>query len=269
MRTILIMLLIISNFYSHSQMNCLIYPEESGERKACLLSYKAIEYKQGSKESQLLFDSAIAVGPKFPWAYYEKSVPYFKRGFLIEGLQILNKAIALDSVGYLWYRASWYFDYKNYELCIKDLETYYALPNSYQQSTPGGEKDMRIILGLAYAKTGNYKKGIETIESCIKSYKKEYEIGFADYHSLGILYLHNEQLDKAIEAFQKQLSIYENFADTYYFLGLAYKKKGMIEESSIQFNTALTKFSMVDNYRNPNAGFRVYLSDIEEELEKL
>ncbi len=47
-----------------AQGNCLQYAEGSGERKACELCYTN-EYKQGSKESQMLFDSAIAIGPKF------------------------------------------------------------------------------------------------------------------------------------------------------------------------------------------------------------
>ena len=93
MKKVILITFIVNMTFSFAQTNCFIYPEGSGERKACELSYKAIEYRQGSKESQILFDSAIAVGPKFAWAYYEKSVPYFKRGFLHEGLQILNKAI--------------------------------------------------------------------------------------------------------------------------------------------------------------------------------
>ena len=50
--------------------------------------------KQGSKESQLLFDKAISMGPKYAYAYYQKSVPYFKRGLFAEGLSLITKAIA-------------------------------------------------------------------------------------------------------------------------------------------------------------------------------
>ncbi|MGC1633535.1 MAG: hypothetical protein WA749_15605 [Gelidibacter sp.] len=269
MKSILIISLLVWSFSLYSQNNCFIYPEDSGERKACELSYKALEKPQGSKESQLIFDEAITVGPKYAWAYYQKSVPYFKRVFLHEGLQILNEAIKLEPLYYLCYRAYWHWQYRNYDLCIKDLELYYSLPKAYMQFTPGGEKDMRIILGLAYAKSNDYKKAIKTIENCINSYKSEDDIGIADYHTLGILYVHNKQYDKAIETFQRQLTVYEKIADIYYFLGLAYKGKSDFEQANIQFNKALLMFKDNTSYSNPNAGFVVYESDILKEIDNI
>ena len=169
---------------SFAQPNCFIYPEGSGEREACELSYKAIEYPQGSRASQELFDEAIAIGPKYAWAYYEKSVPYFKRGFLNKGLQILNKAIELEPREYLCYRAYWYWQYKNYALCIADLESYYKLPKAYLQQTPGGDKDMRLILGLAYAKQGELQKAIFLFNKAI-NFNSDLA---AAYVSLGVIF---------------------------------------------------------------------------------
>jgi len=265
-KIILILSFFIFSQKGFSQVNCYIYPEGSGERKACELCDEAIKHKQGSKESQLLFDKAIAIGPKFDWAYYEKSVPYFKRGFLIEGLKILDKAIKLNPRDYLCYRAYWCWQYKNYDLCIKDLETYYAMPRAYIQFTPGGEKDMRIILGLAYAKTGNYTKGIKTMLTCINSYKSLEEAGLADYYSLGMLYVMNKQYDEAINTFEKQIIVNKYLAETYYYLGLAYKAKSKTTEANKQFKKALLQFKANNRYLNINAGFRVYLADIEKEL---
>ncbi len=247
------------------QDNCLIYPEGSGERNACELSYKALEYPQGSRESQLIFDSAIAVGPKYAWAYYEKSVPYFKRGFLFEGLQILNEAVKLEPVNYLCYRASWYWGYRNYDLCIQDLEEYYSLPDAYMQFTPGGEMSMKIILGLAYAKNNNYEKAIKIIADCISAYKSKDDIGLSDYHTLGLLYVKNNQYDQAIEAFEKQFTIIDNIADSYYFLGLAYKGKSNMEEANIQFNKALEVLHSINRQRIFN-GYRVDEFDIKKEI---
>jgi len=268
MKVILTILLLGFSISFYSQGNCLIYPEGSGERKACELSYKAIEETQGSKESQLIFDAAIAAGSKYAWAYYEKSVPYLKRGFLHEGLQILNEAVKLEPLNYLPYRAYWYWQYRNYSLCIQDLKEYYSLPKAYIQFTPGGEKDMRIILGLAYAKMNNYEKAIQTIENCINSYKSEDDFGLADYHTLGIIYLHSKQYDKAIVAFEKQFTIYDKIADSYFFLGLAYKGKSDFEKANINFNKALLVFEDNTRYSNPNSGFRVYKSDVEREIIK-
>ena len=255
--------------YSFAQPNCFIYDKNSGERKACELSHKAIEYAQGSRASQLLFDQAIAIGPKFSWAYYEKSVPYFKRGFLNEGLQILSEAIALEPKEYLCYRSYWYWQYQNYKLCIQDLETYYGLPKAYMQFTPGGDKDMRIILGLSYWKTGDIKKGVLTILNCINSYDSEDDVGYTDYHSLGMLYVFDKQYDKAIITLKKQLNVIKDIPDTYYFLGLAYKYKSNTTEAKVQFKKALSKFLEANKFRNINPGFRVYKSDIIREIETL
>lgn len=266
MKTLYITLLTLIVNVTYSQVNCYIYPENSGEREACELSYKALEYPQGSKASQEIFDKAIAIGPKFDWAYYEKSVPYFKRGFLHEGIQILNKAIALKPEQYLWYRAYWYWQYRNYELCIKDLEAYYKLPRAdHQQTTPGGAKDMRIILGLAYAKTNNIDKGIATILKCIESYDNFDDAGITDYHTLGVLYFKNKDYTKALEAFNNQLKIY-NIVDTQYFMGLTHKNNNDIKQAEIHLKEALQLFNQPNFYRVPNAGYRVYVSDVEEEL---
>ncbi len=266
MKNIALLLVFTGSFLGYAQPNCFVYPEESGERKACELSYKAIAFQQGSKESQMLFDKAIAIGPKFAWAYYEKSVPYFKRGFLYEGLQILNEAVQLEPIEYLCYRAYWHWQYRNYELCIKDLESYYSLPKAYMQTTPGGEKDMRILLGLAYAKSGNYTKGITILEDCINSYESKDAVGLADYHSLGMLYVLNKEYDKAIVVLNKQLAVLKDMADTYYYLGLAHKGLSNFEEAAIQFNKSLETFENRNRFININAGFAVYPSDVKQEL---
>jgi len=267
MKNIIFILLSVSCFSLFGQGNCLIYPEESGERKACEICSKPVEFSQGSRESQMHFDSAIAVGPKYAWAYYQKSVAYLKRGFLHEGLQNLDKAVELEPVNYLCNRAYWFWQYKNYKLCVRDLETYYALPNAYLQFTPGGEKNMKLILGLAYAKTGDYENAIRTVENHLKTYESEGEFGYSDYHTLGMLYVFTEQFDKAIEAFEKQFAIIDDIAGSYYYLGLAYKGKGEFKNANIQFQKALSFFKSGKRHRIPNPGFPVYKSDVEKEIE--
>ncbi len=268
MKQIIFMIFLLCSLTCFTQPNCYIYPEGSGERKACELSYKAIEYPQGSRASQELFDKAIAIGPKYAWAYYEKSVPYFKRGFLSKGLQILNKAIALEPREYLCYRAYWYWQYKNYRLCINDLERYYKLPKAYLQQTPGGDKDMKLILGLAYAKQGNINKGIEVIEEFVTNTSED-DINLTDYHTLGLLYTLNEQYAEGISMFKKQLRVNADIPDTYYYMGLAYKGLSNRTEAKIKFDMALIKILDESRFKIANPGFRVYESDIREELKSL
>lgn len=259
---------LLVNISLFGQGNCNIYPEGSGEREACLLSHKSIEFQQGSKESQMLFDEAISIGPNYAWAYYQKSVPYLKRGFLTEGLSILNKAVVLQPLDYLSYRAYWYWQYKNYELCVKDLKIYYSLPKAYIQFTPGGEKNMKNILALAYAKINNYDEAIKILEEHINEYKSIKDVDLTDYHTLGVLYYQTDQFKKSIIALNKQLSIIE-MSDTYYFLGMAYSQDDNHAKAIEYLTMAIQNYNTPNKYVNSNAGFPVYLSDIKKSLEDI
>jgi len=251
------------------QGNCLIYPAESGERTACELSYQAIEYPQGSRASQMLFDSAILVGPKYAWAYYQKSVPYFKHGLLNEAMQLLNKAVELEPKSYyLCYRAYWYFSHQSYEMCIRDLEKYYF---EYQQPiefTPGGDMEMRLLLGLSYARSGDIEKGVTTISDCISSYQSKDYLGIYDYYVLGSLYYKNGQFLEAAAAFDKQIEVNPNFADTYYFLGKIKKSEAKDAEARELLKIAKARFQGHDSGYTRNIwGINTSLAQVEEVLE--
>jgi tetratricopeptide (TPR) repeat protein len=252
-----------------SQGNCLTYPEQSGERIACELSYRAIAYRQGSKASQLLFDAAIDIGPNYAWAYYEKSVPYFKRGLLHEGVQLLNKAIALAPLDYLCYRAYWYYSQRSYTACISDLERYYITLNGPIKFTPGGDMEMSMLLGLTYAQTNNLEKGIETVLNGINSYESDtYLIGPYDYHVLGILYFKNGQYVEAANAFKEQILRNENFADSYYYLGLVRKNQSNEIAAEKLFKESLARFEGKEGGYSFNGflDFNVRQSDVELEI---
>jgi len=203
-----------------AQGNCLQYPENSGERKACELSYSSKDYRQGSRESQMLLDSIIALGPNYAWAYYQKSVAYLKRGFLSEGIQILNKAIAIDPQTYLCYRAYWYYSHKSYRSCIRDLELYYSSYGGYVEFTPGGEHEMRMLLGASYAAIGNLNKAIQVISDYLSNPKNDMHHRAEDYYVLGVLHYRNGQYEEAAKILAKQIDITPEFADAYYYLGL-------------------------------------------------
>jgi len=251
------------------QGNCLLYAEDSGERIACELSYRAIEYKQGSKESQLLFDHAIKLGPKYAWAYYEKSVPFFKRGLLAEGVNLISKAIELEPQNYLYYRAYWYFYNRSYDLCIRDLEELYAVYKASYVTTPGGELEMRLILAMAYAQTGNVPKGINWILNLMDKYKELPHLkGLYDHFCLGVLYYKNTQFDLAESEFEKQLIIDDNFADTYYYLGLTKEKESKNTLAEEYFKQALARMNGENGGYSMNifTEFNTHKEDVEKVL---
>jgi len=224
------------------QGNCALMEEGSKERTACEYGKKAITFKQGSRESQLLFDSAIAVNPQYAWAYYEKSVPYFKRGLLSEGIKLLNQAVELDPLSYLTYRAYWFSQHKSYARCRDDLEAYYAMEDAYDKNTPDGALDMRILLGIVYSELGLNQRAIDQVEQTINGYTSEAYQGPYDYHTLGILYLKNEQYIEAKDALERSLTYNSQFADTYYYLSLTAQKLGSDIEAKDYALESLRRF---------------------------
>ncbi|UTW62171.1 hypothetical protein KFE98_19540 [bacterium SCSIO 12741] len=249
---------------SWAQGNCLLYPEGSGERKACELSYKAIEHRQGSIESQILFDSAITVGPNFAYAYCEKAVPYMKRGKIGEGMKLLNKAVELDPITYQCYRAYWYFSFHSYQACIEDVESYLAREGSYPQYSPGGEIGMKLILSICYAKTDSLQKAVLTAQEAIAELKSEEFAGTYDFYTLGVLLYQNGQFEEAETAFQKQVKLYDRLANSYYYLGLIKKEQKQMNEATAYFQTAQEKASGKQGY----LGWSMYLPVSAEEIDE-
>lgn len=236
-----ILLILFSNGL-YAQGDCTSYEEESDERLACQYARKAITFKQGSRQSQLLFDSAILLKPNYAWAYYEKSVPYLKRGLLNEGMQLLNKAVALEPLNYLPYRAYWFFQHKSYAYCSADLEKYYALEGAYPQNTPGGALSMRIVLGLTYAHQGDNQRAIDIIHETIDDYPSEDHIAPYDFHALGVLYLQNEQYPEAQEALLMSTIRNEQFADSYYYLALIAEQSEDLDAARYYINEAILRY---------------------------
>jgi tetratricopeptide (TPR) repeat protein len=261
MKNLLIIITFGISVFSFGQVNCNILPTEA-EQKACEIYNNVLTLVQGSKETQILLDQAIYLAPNFASAYKEKSVPYFKRGFILEGLNLINKAIELDPKSHLCYRASWYFQSSSYKLFIDDMERYYSLPNAYHQHTPSGQKDMRLLLAMAYAKLGNTPKGLEIMEQYIENTEKSGDFFPTDYYTLGVLYVLYKNYEKAIDAFNKQITVEKNFPDTYYYMGLAYEGLSKNAEAKESYQKALLLFDSPIKLQNEYRCYSVYLSEV-------
>lgn len=249
-----------------AQGNCELFMKGSAERQACEYSYLSNEFHQGSRKSQQYLDSAIAVCPSFAWPYMEKSVPYFKRGLQHRGIIFLNKAVELDPASYLCYRASWFFEYQNYEQCIADLERYYALPNAAIQFTPPGDMNMKLVLGISYARIGKYKQAVELLSACIAENQKNNLLGMYDFHALGVVQYMQGNIPAAIHSLRRQLSFYKHIPDSYYYLGLALQKTGDHQEASENFSEALKKIEVEG--QKINFCYQVNKSDILKAMRK-
>lgn len=270
MKQIIISIIVLLPIYAQAQGNCLLYPEGSGERKACEMCTNSGHLKQGSREKQRLFDKAIEIGPNYAWSYYQKSIPYFKRGFVLEGMQLLNKAVELAPTDHLCYRAYWHFQNRNYELCLKDLERYYTLVGEDAIAfTTGGDMDMRLIRAMCYAKLGDTEKGIDVAQRYIDLKAEDDFYDPVDFHILGMLLVLNNQYDQGIKLLTKSASLTPDYPDTYYYLAIAYMKKGRYNQALKQLRKGKQTFSSRSHLRNGYFAFRVYLSDIERLIKEI
>lgn len=215
----------------------------------------------------MLFDSAIVFSPHFDYAYYQKAVPYLKRGFLEEGIKLLNKAVELAPLDHLTYRATWYFQHESYAYCRRDLERFYAMDGAYLSYTIGGGLEMRILLGIVYSKMGENEKAVETVLVAIDEYPSRDFMGIYDYHTLGILQYFNGDYATARETLEKSIAVNAEIADTYYFLALVEEELGNATAAHQRLQESINRFEGQDGgYTGYPFCFPVTKDVVEEKL---
>lgn len=229
------------SIFLFAQPNCELYKNDPLCYKACMETYKADMFSQGSHVSQHYFDSAIKNCPTLAYAYSEKSVAFLKRGYFIQWKKLIDKAIELDPKQYLFYRA-WcqFFFLRNYESTIKDLERLKSLHETpFFGMGQNGDYDLRVVLALAYKMIGERSKAISIIEEAIAS--DNYYVGLYDYLHLGVLYIEVNQPDNAIKTLEKQL-LENDIAEVHFYLAKAYQQKGEIDKSIARLKEALSLY---------------------------
>lgn len=106
----------------YAQLNCNVYKEDKACYEACTIAVEAGNY-QGYKQSQQGFDKAITLCPALSYAWFEKSVPYLKRGLFVEWRKLIDKAVELDPLQHLGYRGWCRYQFlRDYKGAIEDLE---------------------------------------------------------------------------------------------------------------------------------------------------
>ena len=154
--TLFIIACIISSF---GPPNCNLYEDDEACYKACNEAEKAIMHPQGSKASQVHFDKSIALCPTFSYSYYEKGVPFVKRGLNNKWIELINKAVEHNPKEYLGHRG-WchYLFMKNYQPAIDDIEALDAMLDYDIGPTGNGEYHLHVVRALCYKGLGNQEK---------------------------------------------------------------------------------------------------------------
>ncbi|AYN67316.1 hypothetical protein D1013_08025 [Euzebyella marina] len=237
-RYILFFILILFQTIASSQLNCELFKDDSECYKACQHYNQESQHQQGSYASQKHLSEAIDLCPTLSNAYFEKSVAFLKRGKFIQWKELMDKAVELNPEQHLSDRAwAQYAFLHNYEETIKDLNRLMELKGiPFIGVGQNGDYDLRIVLALSYKLTGQKKKAIEIIETAMAD--KDYYVGLYDNLHLGILYLENNQLERAIKSFENQIKENE-LAEAYYYLGKTYLALKNKTEATLNIDKAL------------------------------
>ena len=127
-----------------------------------------------------------------------------------------------------------------------------------------GDYHLNITKAICFNAIGEKDKSIEIIENQLKN--KDYSVGLYDYFHLGVWYLEDNQLKKALIAFEKQL-IENDLAEVHYYMALTYKKLNEFtnyeEELLIankMYNERKVLFDIYTHHYD-----KIFLSDIKNE----
>lgn len=267
MRKYLVLLILVLPLYSFSQYNCNVFKLDNNQPcyEACITA--TADAGQGTKKSQLQFDKAIELCPTFDYAYFEKAVPYLKRGDFITWKKLIDKAVELSPQQHLGYRGWCRYQFiRDYKGAIKDIEKLDSLRTSDIGYSINGDYHLNVAKALCYKALGQKSKAVGIIEGQLS--QNGYSPMPYDYLHLGVLKMEIGNFDEAINHLKKSIELNPYLADHYYYLGLSYKKKKLEKESYDNFAQAKTLYlkgyGRLDSYTHPMD--KIYLADIEKEL---
>ncbi len=268
MKKLFVFVLFVVIFSSYGPPNCNLYKENEGCYQACKEAEKAIMHPQGSRKSQEHFDRSIALCPSFDYSYYEKAVPYAKRGLIKEWKEMIDKAVEINPVEHLANRGWYHFFFMhNYEAAIQDIEQLDALVSGELGYTGDGLYHLNIMLALCWKGLGETSKAIEICRNQIE--KDRGNVGLYDYLHLGVLYLENREYNKAIATFQLQINE-DGVSELYYYRALCYKALNQKDLYESDLETALKLYQRERSMSNPYRQLvdEIFIEDIRREMGK-
>ncbi|KPM33409.1 Hypothetical protein I595_312 [Croceitalea dokdonensis DOKDO 023] len=234
-------------------------------RKDALKFYKlGRSLRQGSQESQYCFDLSIQSDNTFSYSYFEKSVPYNKRGDYSKGFALLNKAVELNPKMHLGYRG-WLrlMKFKDYLGCIRDLE---ELQNISPKKMFAWGQNINCLLAISYYSIGKSQLASSKINIAIQQNSE-----LATYYLYRAIIGLNLKNESVIDDLLKCIDINNQFAEAYFYLGKFYIKTGHRIEAIFSLKKALELIDKGEKMKNPyNEVFKeIYKSDCRTLLRQL
>jgi len=241
----------------------------SNPRLAAIKYYKkGLKAPQGSVESQYFFDLSIQTDPTLSHAYFEKSVPYNKRGDYAEGYRLLDRAVALKPKLHLGYRG-WLklVKLKDYKGCISDLKELIRIKSDRVKNAWG--ENIHYLLGIALSGLYHYNDAIQEFTKALEDHDGKVNVNVFLYRGMAHLELTN--LERAENDFLSCLKSNEYFTEAYYYMGILNAMRHQKAKAKLCFKKAMELYSKGYKNKNPyNEVFKeLYLDTIWEKLESL
>jgi tetratricopeptide (TPR) repeat protein len=159
---------------------------------------------------------------------------------------------------------------RDYEGTLQDLDQLRKLNGVLGFST-NGDYDMRIVEALCYRELGDSQTSLRLFHDYLtkkESGKESLGFGSYDYLHDGVTKLKAGKVREAMAAFDKQIAVYKQLPDTYYYYGIACRQLHEDKRALDYFKKANEFFnqgySRLDPYTEPLD--KVYPADIARAL---
>jgi len=238
----------------------------------------SMEKYQTSEMHRIYKDSALMANPKHAEYTERYSYSYKKAGEHIKAMKLLNKAVAMDleknRTAALEYKAwSMLYFYRDYEAAIKDVDLILEMKKERPLIARHGEPCL-LIKGQALYQLGKNQEAIETLEKLLEIDKKrgfDPLDNFLAYFYIARSYTKIGNKDIAIEYYQNQLAVYDNFTEMHYQLGKIYLDKNEIEKADLHLKKAKQLIEKGTKMYEPyiERFDEVFVEEIDLELDRL
>lgn len=233
---------------------------------------------QTSQMHRIYKDSALLAVPDHVNYMQRASYSYKKAGEHIKAMEMLNKAVAIDTINgstaALEYKAwSMLYYYRDYENTIKDVDKVIEISKIPYKGCHG--ESCLLLKAQAYYQLGEYKKAIETFDylfTLLKEQGVNPKDDFLANFYLARSYFKLNDLDKSLFYLEEQLSMpYSVKAELNFYAGQIYILKNDTEKAKQHFLKAKELYLQNDKMNEPYVERfdEIFMNDINLEISKL